>query len=1133
MRLFPDNLPYKDSPSWTLWKKETRNGKPAKVPYQVNGNRAKSNDSTTWAKFDTVFMAYQDIGGFDGICWMMPVKPSGLIFIDIDHCIKNGVIEPWAQEIVDDFNSYTEKSQSEHGLHILITGEKPIRKCRKHGSPFEIYDCLRPCYLTGDVVEAHTTIEARLEPLDRLFEAIFADEMRQANEPQKKTTPGESSLSDEALILKATLSKGGNEFKALWDGSTLGYGGDDSAADMALMNKLAFWTGGDALQMERMFSSSGLGRREKWQNRPDYRERTIRKAISDATEFYKPPHEETEEERHHREHAEANIPITRARADAIEARTGVHIYNAEDDPKQNEISEEELNAYSLPEGPKFECNLPADHFIQRFMAYGSDISDAYVEYWFAGGLFALAVAADKKIKVSLKQGTIYPNLYVSINGKSSLARKSTVVDKSEAMLCQVLPGMLSALVPTEFSPEAFTEHLSDHNHAPWVRDEAAGVLSIMKRDYMRGFKDSLMQLFDCKPFYRKLRTSQRKNAKTEFRVDDPYLNLLWATTDASLGANTEQNDTLSGFMARFLFFFPQGKKTKWLPLEEGTAANSIFEGVVRDQLAAIAAKMAELPECTAMHFSPDAARYYTEWQRDRENEWTASNDGNAMQIYSRLAPMVTKLGMLFELGSPDFDITRPIRPEFIQEACQLVDSYFMPTARAVYDLVGANAEKNVIDRIIAYLKKHNGNASRREILKDVKIKSADFNEYLSTMIESEMVESKTVKRGGKGRDSVYVFLRNVSKVAYVAKVANVANVEEIHSDDIEEKKETLATLETKAILPTVVTEGKDIQLATGPHPRKDLPLRAIYAPGGPALEYAPYALNLHGGCSHDCQYCYAKKRFMGTCETRVKKSSLENIESDLTNWQGERKPVHLTFQGDPYDKGRQDNSIVREVLQLFRKYQHPFQVLTKGGTKAVQDFDLYGPNDRLGVTLTFINDVDSLKWEPGAALPGDRIEALRQAHERGLKTWVSLEPVIDPAQTLALIEASHDFVDHYGVGKWNHDARADKINWPKFRADAEALLNKYGKSFTIKEDLKKAAPTPATKSRLWDSITQKMKKIGRKDGKRRGLAVGDLTPEEAEAAKAAGWQQETTNSGITILWATEEGIAAMRLEVST
>lgn len=487
---------------------------------------------------------------------------------------------------------------------------------------------------------------------------------------------------------------------------------------------------------------------------------------------------------------------------------------------EDEISEDELEAYSLPSGPKFECNLPNAHFIIRFMAYGSDISDAYTEYWFAGGLFALAVIADKKIKVALKQGTIYPNLYISINGKSSLARKSTVVDKVEEMLCQVSPGLLLSRVPTEFSPEAFTEHLSDFNHAPWIRDEAAGVLSLMRRDYMRGFKDSLIQLYDSKPFYRKLRTSQRKNTKTEFRVDDPYLNLLWATTDASLGANTEQNDTLSGFMARFLFFFPQGKKEKWMPLEEGTAANSIFEGVVKEQLSGIATKVAKLQDCAPLHFSPEAASYYTEWQRVREEEWTASNDGNAMQIYSRLAPTVAKLSMLFELGSPDFDVSGPIRIDFVEEACHLVDAYFMSTARAVYELVGSNAEKNVIDRIIAYLRKHNGKASKKEIMRDVKVKSADFHDYLNTMIESGTVDAKTVKRGGKGRDSLWIFLLDqpdVGKVAKVAKIAKVAKVEEIHSSiEIERKNSTLATQATQATQAILATKEEELEADNKP-----------------------------------------------------------------------------------------------------------------------------------------------------------------------------------------------------------------------------------------------------------------------------------------------------------------------------
>jgi hypothetical protein len=45
------------------------------------------------------------------------------------------------------------------------------------------------------------------------------------------------------------------------------------------------------------------------------------------------------------------------------------------------ISEEDLEAYSLPEEPKFESKLPNEHFIQRYMAYGADISDAYLDYW--------------------------------------------------------------------------------------------------------------------------------------------------------------------------------------------------------------------------------------------------------------------------------------------------------------------------------------------------------------------------------------------------------------------------------------------------------------------------------------------------------------------------------------------------------------------------------------------------------------------------------------------------------------------------------------------------------------------------------------------------------------------------------
>jgi hypothetical protein len=57
-----------------------------------------------------------------------------------------------------------------------------------------------------------------------------------------------------------------------------------------------------------------------------------------------------------------------------------------------------------------------------------------------------------------------------------------------------------------------------------------------------------------------------------------------------------------------------------------------------------------------------------------------------------------------------------------------------------------------------------------------------------------------------------------------------------------------------------------------------------------------------------------------------------------------------------------------------------------------------------------------------------------------------------------LIELTHEYVDWYGVGKLNHYPELERtIDWHKFRADAEALLRGYGKSYKVKRALKEAS----------------------------------------------------------------------------
>jgi AAA domain len=97
---------------------------------------------------------------------------------------------------------------------------------------------------------------------------------------------------DEMIIQKCRAAENAVKFSNLFDhgDAHAHHGGDDSAADLALVSMLAFYTQDEA-QLERLISSSALGRREKWLRRDDYRKRTIRKALSNLGEVYDWPSE--------------------------------------------------------------------------------------------------------------------------------------------------------------------------------------------------------------------------------------------------------------------------------------------------------------------------------------------------------------------------------------------------------------------------------------------------------------------------------------------------------------------------------------------------------------------------------------------------------------------------------------------------------------------------------------------------------------------------------------------------------------------------------------------------------------------------------------------------------------------------
>jgi putative DNA primase/helicase len=136
---------------WVLWRLETvlnTRGElvPTKVPYQRNGAHASSTDPATWC---THAEALATVGGFTGVGVMMG---NGLGCTDLDHCVSDGKIMPWAREIIIALDSYSEFSPSGTGVHILGENISLPGKGRKRPyetGAVEVYDTARFLTFTG------------------------------------------------------------------------------------------------------------------------------------------------------------------------------------------------------------------------------------------------------------------------------------------------------------------------------------------------------------------------------------------------------------------------------------------------------------------------------------------------------------------------------------------------------------------------------------------------------------------------------------------------------------------------------------------------------------------------------------------------------------------------------------------------------------------------------------------------------------------------------------------------------------------------------------------------------------------------------------------------------------------------
>ena len=302
---------------FVVWQLEQRPGqqKQTKVPYNPRtGQPASSTDPSTWGTFDEACKAKAE-GGYSGIGFVFtPDDP--FVFVDLDDCrdCQTGAVTALAQGFLNVFEGCAvEVSQSGKGLHIVAsaTDKSALDSLRNKWPSADGKTC--ECYRHSRFI-AFGGGDWTGDPSKVVSNAIISLMVpRRAagdHEPapdwfRDQFRPGYSGPTDDDELLRRILddTRPGAMFgtkataRDLWtaDSEKLGNyfpsptdpdGFDQSSADLALLSILAFWTGCNPARMERLFSMSKLGKRDKWIKRGGYREATIWRAIKNPDQDY-------------------------------------------------------------------------------------------------------------------------------------------------------------------------------------------------------------------------------------------------------------------------------------------------------------------------------------------------------------------------------------------------------------------------------------------------------------------------------------------------------------------------------------------------------------------------------------------------------------------------------------------------------------------------------------------------------------------------------------------------------------------------------------------------------------------------------------------------------------------------------
>lgn len=238
------------------------------------------------------------------------------------------------------------------------------------------------------------------------------------------------------------------------------------------------------------------------------------------------------------------------------------------------------------------------------------------------------------------------------------------------------------------------------------------------------------------------------------------------------------------------------------------------------------------------------------------------------------------------------------------------------------------------------------------------------------------------------------------------------------------------------------------------------------------VEYGDYTMNHVQGCAHGCKFpCYAfmmKKRF-GQIKTYEEwtqpylvSNTLELLDKEIPKLKDKIKAVQLCFSTDPFMYGYDEiKAISIDSIKKLNAAGIKCITLTKGLLPI--ELSEFSDENEYGITLISLDEEYRHRMEPNTASYKERLDAMKTLHDKGFKTWVSIEPYPTPnliKQDLHQLLEAVSFVDKIIFGRTNYNKEVSAYKQHKqFYNEQAADLIKFCDERSIQYHIKEGTIT--------------------------------------------------------------------------